>query len=110
MHPWICCLEIDFDKKGFGFVDHTRLWLLSAVAETSSGLVDQVVSDPSTSQGHIKESLKAKLGDLKESGEGVINKSEATGQAIDSTKEFAHKVNNSWGVFRRLMYCNLNMS
>ena len=80
-------------KKGLVLL--TTPAFLSAVAETSSGLVDQVVSDPSTSQGHIKESLKAKLGDLKESGEGVINKSEATGQAIDSTKEFAHKVNHS---------------
>ena len=61
----------------------------SAVAETGSQLAEQVVSDPSTSQGHIKETLKAKVADIKESGESVINKSEGTTQAIDKSVEFA---------------------
>ena len=64
----------------------------SAVAETGSQLAEQVVSDPSTSQGHIKETLKAKAAGVLESGESVINKSEGTTQAIDKSVEFAHKV------------------
>jgi len=70
----------------------------SAVAEQTGNLAGQVVSDPSTSQGHLKESLKQKVSSVLDSGEKVIDSSEHTGEAKEKAKEVAHKVKH-YGAF-----------
>ena len=70
----------------------------SAVKEQTGQLAGQVVSDPSTSQGHLKETLKQKLENLKESGEHAIDSSENTVQAKESVKAAAHTVKH-YGAF-----------
>ena len=70
----------------------------SAVAEQTGQLADKVVSDPSTSQGHLKESIKEKFANVLDSGETVINSSEKTVEAKETAKEVAHKVKH-YGAF-----------
>ena len=70
----------------------------SAVAEHSSQLAEQVVSDPSTSKGHIKDTLKEKVLSVRDSGEGVINASESGVQAKEKAQEVVHKVKH-YGAF-----------
>ena len=70
----------------------------SAVAEQTGQLADKVVSDPSTSQGHLKESLKQKVSNVLDSGESAINSNENAGEAKEKAKEVAHKVKH-YGAF-----------
>ena len=70
----------------------------SAVAEQTGQLADKVVSDPSTSQGHLKESLKQKVSNVLDSGENAINSNENAGEAKEKAKEVAHKVKH-YGAF-----------
>ena len=58
----------------------------SAVAEQTGQLADKVVSDPSTSQGHLKESLKQKVSNVLDSGESAINSNENAGEAKEKAK------------------------
>ena len=70
----------------------------SAVAEQTGNLRDQVVSDPSTSQGHLKESLKQKVSSVLDSGENAINSNENAGEVKEKAKEVAHTVKH-YGAF-----------
>ena len=84
--------------KGFSGLKNVVKGGFSAVAEQTGNLRDQVVSDPSTSQGHLKESLKQKFSSALDSGEKVIDSSEHTGEAKEKAKEVAHKVKH-YGAF-----------
>lgn len=70
----------------------------SAVAEQTGQLAGQVYSDPTTSQGHLKETIKQKFSSAVESTEGAIESSENTVQARETAKEVAHKVKH-YGAF-----------
>ena len=70
----------------------------SAVAEQTGNLADQVVSDPSTSKGHLKETLKQKVSNVIDSSENAINSNEYAGESKEKAKEVAHKVKH-YGAF-----------
>ena len=64
----------------------------SDVTEHTRQLADQVVADPSTSKGHIKETLKEKVASVVDAGETVIASSDGAVQTKDKAAEVAHKV------------------
>ena len=84
--------------KGFSGLKNVVKGGFSAVAEQTGQLADKVVSDPSTSQGHLKESLKQKVSNVLDSGENAINSNENAGEAKEKAKEVAHKVKH-YGAF-----------
>ena len=59
---------------------------ISAVAETSRDLSEKVVSDPTTSQGHLRENLKTKVGDIVSAGQDFAEESQAKERVDDVTK------------------------
>ena len=59
---------------------------ISAVAETSSDLAGNIYSDPTTSQGHLKENLKKKVQGVVEGGEQIASESHAKEKADEVAK------------------------
>ena len=74
---------------------------ISAVAEHSSNLAEQVVSDPSTSQGHLKESLKEKVkgfnSTVSDVGENVLANTEGAGAGKEKASEVVHNIKHYGG-------------
>ena len=58
----------------------------SAVAEHSSDLAEKVYTDPTTSQGHLKENLKAKVKGVVASGEQISSEAHAKEKADEVAK------------------------
>ena len=59
---------------------------ISVVAEHSSDLAEKVISDPNTSQGHLKENLKKKVSEVVSSGEQFTAETNAKEKADEVTK------------------------
>lgn len=59
---------------------------ISAVAEHSSDLADKIITDPSTSQGHLKENLKKKAQGLVTTGEQISTDTHAKEKADEVAK------------------------
>lgn len=59
---------------------------ISVVAEHSSDLAEKVISDPSTSQGHLKENLKKKVSEVVSTGEQLTTDTHAKEKADEVTK------------------------
>ena len=59
---------------------------ISVVAEHSSDLAEKVISDPNTSQGHLKENLKKKVSEVVSTGEQLTSDTHAKEKADEVTK------------------------
>ena len=59
---------------------------ISVVAEHSSDLAEKVISDPNTSQGHLKENLKKKVSEVVSTGEQLTTDTHAKEKADEVTK------------------------
>ena len=70
---------------------------ISAVAETSKDLSEKVISDPTTSQGHLKENLKTRVADLVTTGQDFAEESHAK-DSVEKVEKLASKVKH-YGAF-----------
>jgi hypothetical protein len=77
--------------KGFAGLKKVVKGGFSAVAEHSSDLAERVISDPSTSTGHLKESLKERVANVVESSEQITTDSHAK-ETADEVAKVVHKV------------------
>merc|ERR1712018_402935 len=73
-------------SKGFKGLQKVVKGGISAVAETSKDLSEKVISDPTTSQGHLKENLKSRVGDIVSAGQDFAEESQAKERVDDVTK------------------------
>merc|ERR1712018_843699 len=83
--------------KGFKGLQKVVKGGISAVAETSKDLSEKVISDPTTSQGHLKENLKSRVTDLVATGQDFAEESHAKDK-VEKVKKLASKVKH-YGAF-----------
>ena len=83
--------------KGFKGLQKVVKGGISAVAETSKDLSEKVISDPTTSQGHLKENLKSRVTDLVATGQDFAEESHAKDK-VEKVEKLASKVKH-YGAF-----------